>query len=348
MVVIWCLITILVVIFSTSQLISLIISYIKFPEITKEMTTETKNKLYISATLHTIINIIWIALVILIDSIRENWIAITITAVIMIIIVFIVIHKKGYELEKDYKSIALNSIGSQVGSKVDTINSEFAEIIDEVMASYNITYKPLKVEVLAKKKKKSLIEYLKTKERYNKDILVEQKARSIVIDNLNTFIKQTSDCFVPEDLQDFQGDITYLLKQIDCLGGNDNFDTFVIELDNKKSDITEKTKTFELLEGVISNFKNLNLKIKQVYAGEIVNFSKYELMMSAINLQSLKSKLDEEIYKKVELRVKEYETNPEYKIAEPYNLHNFIIAMMNIQDEFSEIIGVPLNWDGTI
>ena len=95
----------------------------------------------------------------------------------------------------------------------------------------------------------------------------------------------------------------------------------------------------------LSHVQELQQKIASIYAGSTEEFSVSELVGCAINLQSFKQKLPTQVYKLVEKKFREYE---KVQSKKKYNLMQFVSEMMRIQDEFSEIIEMPIYPDGTI
>ena len=82
----WCFLTFLVVIFSTSQLIAYVISFIRYPYMMEGMHKKDVQCIVGGLILHSVITIVWTVTVCVISSIRQHWIAIITTVVIGIIL----------------------------------------------------------------------------------------------------------------------------------------------------------------------------------------------------------------------------------------------------------------------
>lgn len=293
MVVLWCLITILIVIFSTSQLISFVASYKKYPDLYKKTTYKKKQLIYFSMLFHSFINIGWIALVSTIEIIRRDWVAIFITAIIMIIITIIVINKNQNDLKDDTKNLTDDD------SAFEYIDEETIDELDDLHKAY-----------IAKKAfteiQNAIMDYLDAKDRYSfsHDVSMLKEAREEI----------------ESAFEDFQLDLKGILP-----------DDEIEALTNEFKDI----------------IKNED-KVDRLYAGQTVAFSKKDLVNSAINLQSLKENLTKEEYDRVKKRYEEYQNDPQYEKQEMYSLDRYTRTLMYIQDEFSDIVGRPLNWDGSI
>ena len=166
MVVLWCLITILIVIFSTSQLVSFVASYKKYPDLYKKTTYKKKQLIYFSMLFHSFINIGWIALVSTIEIIRRDWVAIFITAIIMIIITIIVINKNQNDLKDDTKNLTDDD------SAFEYIDEETIDELDDLHKAY-----------IAKKAfteiQNAIMDYLDAKDRYSfsHDVSMLKEAR---------------------------------------------------------------------------------------------------------------------------------------------------------------------------
>lgn len=78
----WSLITFLIVIFSTAQIIAYIICFLRYPELMEGMPARNRNTIVFGLVLHTIINVAWVIVVCCVTSVREHWIAIMVTAAI--------------------------------------------------------------------------------------------------------------------------------------------------------------------------------------------------------------------------------------------------------------------------
>lgn len=293
MVVLWCLITILIVIFSTSQLVSFVASYKKYPDLYKKTTYKKKQLIYFSMLFHSFINIGWIALVSTIEIIRRDWVAIFITAIIMIIITIIVINKNQNDLKDDTKNLTDDD------SAFEYIDEETIDELDDLHKAY-----------IAKKAfteiQNAIMDYLDAKDRYSfsHDVSMLKEAREEI----------------ESAFEDFQLDLKGILP-----------DDEIEALTNEFKDI----------------IKNED-KVDRLYAGQTVAFSKKDLVNSAINLQSLKENLTKEEYDRVKKRYEEYQNDPQYEKQEMYSLDRYTRTLMYIQDEFSDIVGRPLNWDGSI
>ena len=99
------------------------------------------------------------------------------------------------------------------------------------------------------------------------------------------------------------------------------------------------------IEDDTSNVKDITQKIFNLYSGHTEKFSKAELVSFAIDLKSFKKQLSEEKYKKATLKFEEYEKKKELK---EYTQKTFIIEIMKLQDEFSNIIDEPIDFDGKL
>ncbi len=78
----WGLITFLIVTFSTSQIISYIVCFLRYPVLMSNMPDKNKNWIVGGLILHFIINIIWIILICTINIINQYYIAILISTAI--------------------------------------------------------------------------------------------------------------------------------------------------------------------------------------------------------------------------------------------------------------------------
>lgn len=86
-------------------------------------------------------------------------------------------------------------------------------------------------------------------------------------------------------------------------------------------------------------------KVQNIYDRKLEVFSKAEIVKVAISLESFKRNLPSEIYQLALDKYKDYQQNKE---SSEYDLNGFIEAICSVQDEFSEIIGRPIDFDGTI
>ena len=83
---VWGAITFFVVVFSTSQLISYYICFERYPEMTKDMSSDNKIVISLGIILHSVINIVWLILICVIPAISIYWWVCLITAIISLII----------------------------------------------------------------------------------------------------------------------------------------------------------------------------------------------------------------------------------------------------------------------
>ena len=102
-------ITAIIVIFSASQLISSIKAINKFPDMNKDV----KQKLLISIAFHSIINIIWIIVILSVNAINKNYVAIIIAYLITLPIAFFMSSK-----------VTLNDINNLGSSANNTNNTQ--------------------------------------------------------------------------------------------------------------------------------------------------------------------------------------------------------------------------------
>ena len=82
----WCFLTFLVVIFSTSQLIAYVISFIRYPYMMEDMHKKDVQCVIGGLILHSVITIVWTVIVCVISSIRQHWIAIIISVIIGLVL----------------------------------------------------------------------------------------------------------------------------------------------------------------------------------------------------------------------------------------------------------------------
>ena len=104
-------------------------------------------------------------------------------------------------------------------------------------------------------------------------------------------------------------------------------------------------KTFIDLECNPSYIEDLKYRISKIFLGKPASFSKSEIANSAINLQSFQQKLPGLIYSLAETKLREYDKQKE---VQNYTSKEFFLEADKIRKEFSEIIGVNINSDGTI
>lgn len=76
----------LIVIFSTSQILAYIVCFLRYPELMEDMPTKNKKLICVGLILHSCINIVWIILICLIETIKQNYLSIIISSVIALII----------------------------------------------------------------------------------------------------------------------------------------------------------------------------------------------------------------------------------------------------------------------
>lgn len=105
----------------------------------------------------------------------------------------------------------------------------------------------------------------------------------------------------------------------------------------------------DLLESYMEERKKLlqelKVKVDSVYARGVEEFSKSELVELAINLISFNKNLSEEMYDLVEDKFAEYKKMTEKKKC---NIMQFMYEIALIQKDFSLLIGMPVNPDGTL
>lgn len=81
----WAVVAFLVVMFSTSQLISYIICFMRYPELMKDIPDRNKNMIIGGLVLHSSINLIWVVLICSISAIGQHYIAIIISTILALI-----------------------------------------------------------------------------------------------------------------------------------------------------------------------------------------------------------------------------------------------------------------------
>lgn len=126
----WSLITFLVVIFSTSQIVSYVVCFLKYPEMMVNIPTSNKKMIIGGLLLHSCINIAWIVLVCVIPMIREHWIAILIVSVISI---FIGIYgvKSDFNLKKNFANLTGYDRRCKLEDEIDQLMKKYDIKIDE-------------------------------------------------------------------------------------------------------------------------------------------------------------------------------------------------------------------------
>lgn len=82
----WSLITFVVILFSTSQLLAYIVCFLRYPELLVDLPAKNKRLIVGGMCLHAAINLTWIVLVCSIPAIRQHGLAIGITAAIGLVI----------------------------------------------------------------------------------------------------------------------------------------------------------------------------------------------------------------------------------------------------------------------
>lgn len=82
----WCFITFLVVVFSSSQIVSYLVCFLRYPEMMEDINNTDKKVIIGGIVLHGFINILWLILVCVIPAIREHWIAILIVFIVCLFI----------------------------------------------------------------------------------------------------------------------------------------------------------------------------------------------------------------------------------------------------------------------
>ena len=119
----WALITFLVVIFSTAQIISYVICFLRYPELMEDMPAKNKSMIIGGLILHAIINVTWIIVVCMVSAIREHWIAIVITAAIAL---FFSIN--GIRNDETLYSTFKNLTGAEEKEKTQAANEFFDKV----------------------------------------------------------------------------------------------------------------------------------------------------------------------------------------------------------------------------
>lgn len=207
----WCLITFLVVIFSSSQIISYMTCFIRYPEMMEDMSDTNKKLVVGGVILHCGINLLWIILVCVIPSIREHWLAILIVAIICLIIGIYNVRKDphlkqnfaeltGYNkrkrIEKELNQV-VDNYKKIVSANNDSENDNNLEVEDK---TENDSYTDLEKEVL---------ENIETWEpTYEEAIYYSERRKEHTIDKLPYYIKK-----VKEDSKYFK-DIGEILIQM--------------------------------------------------------------------------------------------------------------------------------------
>ena len=125
---VWSLITFLIVIFSSSQIASYLVCFMRYPEMMEDMSDSNKKLVICGVTLHSCINILWLILVCVVPAIREYWVAILVVAVICLMIGIYNVRKDPH-LKQNFAELTGYSKRKRIEKELNQVVDNYKKII---------------------------------------------------------------------------------------------------------------------------------------------------------------------------------------------------------------------------
>lgn len=353
MVYLWCFITILITLFSTSQIVSFIVCSLKYPDYYKLAEKSGQKNAQSSMAIHIIINIVWFLLFVSISEIRKNWGAILITFSITMILVIIFAcndktiendYKRLLKIEADKNDFASNESENQTEEVEKEVEEE--DETENINNQYN-QFKSQEKETENKKSDDDFEDVIDIEpgdyEYLNRDN-IDPIDREIILKLAQDVRKE---CFIYAGVVVSSGgninSIDVKIAQNRILDKIEKLKNLLSKYlsQNEIEDMLEEYK--KLIDEAIEASQNLMNKIKIVSNGGQAKFTKSELLNMCIDMQTLQNQLPENVFNILKNKKDEFEDDPKNQVEELYDARRIQMTMYEILNEFSLVIGRSIN-----
>lgn len=349
----WCTITIAITLLSTSQIVSIIVYGLKYPDYYKLAEKAGRLNVKMSLMIHIIINMVWYFLVICVPEIRKDWGAILISfSITMIIVIIIICCDKSIEVdyysllkkEKDKNNFASNENENQ--SKEEEKEVEEDAKTENINNQYN-QFESQETKTENKKSDNDFEDVIDIEpgdyEYLNRDN-IDPIDREIILKLAQDVRKE---CFIYAAVVVSSGgdmnSIDVKIAQNRILDKIEKLKNLLSKYlsQNEIEDMLEEYK--KLIDEAIGASQNLMDKIKIISNGGQAKFTKSELLNMCIDMQTLQNQLPENVFNILKNKKDEFEDDPKNQVEELYDARRIQMTMYEILNEFSLVIGRPIN-----